>query len=99
MVNAVGGYPEDGSALQCERAAHGDEVLDELGGLEAAMCEQAVVGDADAKVDRQEVHDEEGTQVSPGEEEECGDGSDMEQAHDDGGDPVDAALLVLAAHA
>ena len=38
-------------------------------------------------------------EVLPGEEEERGDGADVEEAHEDGGDPVDAALLVLAAHA
>ena len=99
MMDAVGGDPEDGSALKGEAAAHGDEVLDPLGGLVAAMGEQAMVGHADADVDGEEVHDDEGGEVRPGEEEEGGDGSDVEEAHGDGGDPVDAALLVLAAHA
>ncbi len=63
------------------------------------MREQAVVGHADADVDGEEVDDDEGGEILPGEEEERGDGSDVEEAHDDGGDPVDAALLVLAAHA
>jgi hypothetical protein len=61
--------------------------------------EQAMVGHADANVDGEEVHDDEGGQVRPGEEEERGDGSDVEEPHGDSGDPVDAALLVLAAHA
>ncbi len=99
MMDAMGGYPEDGSALEGERAAHGDEVLDPLGGLVAAVREQAMIGDADADVDGEEVGDEEGGEVLPGEEEERGDGSDVEEAHEDGGDPVDAALLMLAAHA
>jgi hypothetical protein len=99
MVDAMGGYPEDGSAFEGERAAHGDEVLDPLGGLVAAVGEQAMIGDADADVDRDEVSDEEGGEVLPREEEERGDGSDVEEAHEDGGDPVDAAFLMLAAHA
>jgi hypothetical protein len=58
-----------------------------------------MVGHADADVDSEEVHDDEGGEVRPGEEEEGGDGSDVKEPHGDGGDPVDAALLVLAAHA
>src|SRR5258705_903843 len=58
-----------------------------------------MVGHADADVDGEEVHDDEGGQVRPGEEEERGDGSDVKEPHGNGGDPVDAALLVLAAHA
>ena len=99
MMDAMGGDPEDGSALKREGAAHGDEVLDPLGGAVAAVREQAMVGHADADVDGEEVGDDEGGEVLPGEEEERGDGSDVEEAHDDGGDPVDAAFLVLAAHA
>jgi len=63
------------------------------------MREQAVVGHADADVDGEEVHDGEGGEVLPGEAEEGGDGPGVEENHDDGGDPVDAALLVSAAHA
>jgi len=99
MMDAVSGYPEDGAALKREAAAHGDEILDPLGNTIAAMGQQAVVSHADADVDREEVHDEEGGQILPREEEEGSDGSDVEEAHGDGGDPVDAALLVLAAHA
>jgi hypothetical protein len=61
--------------------------------------EQAMVGHADADVDGEEVHDEEDGEVGPGEEEESGDGSDVKGTHGYGRDPVDAALLVLAAHA
>jgi hypothetical protein len=99
MMDAMGGYPEDGTALEGEAAAHGDEVLDPLGGAVAAVGEQAMVSHANADVDGEEIHDDEGGQVSPGEEEEGSDGSDVEGTHRDGGDPVDAALLVLAAHA
>jgi len=58
-----------------------------------------MIGDADADVDREEISDEEGGEVLPGEEEERGDSSDVKEAHEDGGDPVDAAFLMLAAHA
>jgi hypothetical protein len=99
MMDAVCGYPENRATLKRESAAHGDEVFDPLWGLVTAMREQAMVGHADANVDGEEVGDEEGGEVLPGEEEERGDGSDVKEPHGDGGDPVDAALLVLAAHA
>jgi hypothetical protein len=99
MMNAVGGYPKDRTALKREASAHGDEVLDPLGDFVAAMGEQAVIGYADADVDREEVHDEEDSEIFPGEEEEGSDRSDVEDAHGNGSDPVDATLLVLAAHA
>ena len=99
MMDAVGGDPEDGASLKGEAAAHGDEVLDPLGSAVAAVREQAMVGHADADIDSEEVHDDEGGQVRPGEEEESGDGADVEEAHGNGRDPVDAALLELATHA
>ena len=99
VMDAVGGDPKDGSALKRHGAAGGDEVLDPLGGAEAAMRQQAMVSDADAEVDGEEVHDAEGGEVLPGKEEEGGEGEHVKEAHDDGRDPVDAALLVLAAHA
>ena len=99
MVDAVGGYPEDRASLEGETTAHGDEVLDPLGRSVAAMGEQAMVRHSDTYINREEVHDGEGGQILPGEEEESSDGADVEEAHGDGGDPVDAALLVLAAHA
>jgi len=99
MMNAVGGDPEDGSALKREAAAHGDKVLDPLGRFVAAVGKQAMVGHADAHVDGEKVHDDEDGEIRPGEEEEGGDGSDVKEPHGDGGDPVDAAFLVLAPHA
>ena len=99
MMDAVGSYPEDRAAFKGEAAAGADEVLDPLGSLVAAVREQAMIGDADADVDGEEIGDEEGGEVLPGEEEERGDSSDVEEAHEDGGDPVDAAFLMLAAHA
>jgi len=99
MMDAVSGDPEDGTALERETTAHSDEVLDPLGGLVAAMSQQAVIGHADADIDGEEVCDDESGEIFPGEEEESGDSSDVEESHGDGGNPIDAALLVFAAHA
>ena len=65
VMNTVGGYPEDWTALKREAAAHGDEVLDPLGDPVAAMGEQAVISHTDADVDREEVHDEKDGQIFP----------------------------------
>ena len=99
MVNAVSGYPEDRATFERETAAHGDEVFDPLGNFITAMGQQAVIRHADADVDREEVHDQEDGKIFPREEEERSDGSDVEETHGDGGDPVDAAFLIFAAHA
>jgi hypothetical protein len=99
MMDAMCGDPEDGSAFKCCGAAGGDEVFEPLGNAVAAMREQAVVAHADADVDGEEIEDGESSEVLPGEAEECGDGSDVEQAHGNGGNPVDLALLMFAAHA
>ena len=49
MVNAMRGDPEDRPAFERERAADGQEVLDPLRRLVAAMRQQAVVAHADAE--------------------------------------------------
>lgn len=99
MVNPVRGHPEDRAALKRHGSAGGEEVFDPLGSLVAAMREQAMVGHADADVNCEEVHDRGDGEVGPGKEEESSDGSDVEDRHGDGGDPVDAAFLVFASHA
>ena len=101
MMNAVGGNPEDRSAFERHGAAGGDEVLKPLWNAVAAVRKQAMIGHADADVDCQEIHDCEDGEIFPCPEdgEERQDGADVEEAHGDGGDPVDAALLMLTAHA
>lgn len=99
MMDSVSGNPEDGAAFEGHGSARGDEVLEPLGNTISAVGEQAVVGHADADIDGKEVHDGEYGEVLPGEAEERGDGADVEERHDDGGDPVDASLLVFASHA
>ena len=99
MMNAMGGDPEDGSTFEGHGSTGCDEVFQPTGNAVSAMREQAVVGHADADIDGEEVHDGEDGKILPAETEECGDGADMEERHDDGGDPVDASLLMLTAHA
>ena len=49
MMDAMRRDPEDRSAFERERAADREEVLDELGGLVAAVREQPVIRHADAE--------------------------------------------------
>ena len=99
VVDAVGGYPGDGSAFKGECSADGEKVLDELGDLVAAVDEEAVVAHADAEVDGKDVEDDGDNEVCPTEEKERGDHADVEDDHKDGGDPDEAGLGLSAAHA
>ena len=56
---------------QARDSRSGNEVLDPLGRSVTAMGQKAMVGHSDAHVDREEVHDGEGGEVLPGEEEEA----------------------------
>ena len=98
MVDTVGGDPEDRSALKSKCAAGRHKVFDPLGSAEAAMRQQAVIGHADAKIYRKEIHEKEHAQILPGEEEKRGNRANVKEAHDDRRNPIDASLLMLAAH-
>ena len=89
MMLAVDGDPEDGAAFQGERGAEGEEILHPLGGLVAAMREEAMVAHAYAEASGdppQEHGDEEGL---PMKHEERGDGAEMECKHDEKRQPND----------
>ena len=90
VMDAMGGHPEDGSALKSERGAGGHDVLKPLGNLVAAMGEQAVIAHADAEIDGYDVERQHHHQALPTEKEECGQGAEMKC--DDHGErkPVDA---------
>ena len=100
MMDAMDGDPEDRAALERERREDGEEILDPLGGLEAAVREQAVIADADSAVDGQKPEDDGDRQAGPTEVKERGDGAEMEGGDEKGCGPVDAALAVgFPAHA
>ena len=68
MMAAVRRDPGDWSALQRENAEEGEEVLDRLWHLQAAMREQAVIAEGDADAPRDVTEDEENANRAPGEE-------------------------------
>src|SRR5580704_14165580 len=77
MMDAMGRNPEDRSAFQRKRCADGHQVLEPLGGLIAAVGEQAVIAHADTYVDGQHVEHGHDRKARPAEEEECGQSPDM----------------------
>lgn len=99
VMDAMRSHPEDRATLKGHRPAGGDEIFDPLGSSVAAMGKEAMIGHADAYVDREEIHNSGYGEVCPGKEEESSDSPNVEERHGDGGYPVDAAFLVLAAHA
>ena len=81
VMHAVRGDPEDRPALERQRAADREEVLERLRGLEAAVRVQPVVAEADAEADRHPVQHERDDQIRPAEEEpERRDGEHVEHA-------------------
>ncbi len=75
MMDPVDRHPGDGTSLQRERPADGQEVLHQLGHAIAAVRQQAMVAHADAHVDREPIEYRCNDQVRPAEEEEGCDGA------------------------
>ena len=96
MMNAMRGDPEDRSALERERAAHRQEVLDPLRRLVAAMRQQAVIAHADAERAGDPPQDDRHGDGAGVDEEERGHGADVERGHGDDRDPVELAFGGLA---
>ena len=95
VMDAVGGYPKDRTALEGERAANGEEILDPFRRLVAAMGEQAMIAHADAHVDGEEIDDDGDDQGRPGKHEQSGHGAEMEGDHEGGRHPVDLLAIGL----
>ena len=79
VMDAMGGDPEDGSALKRESGANRHGVLKPLGHLVAAMGEQAVIAHADADIDGQHVEHDHDHQALPAEKEQRGQRAHMEE--------------------
>ena len=88
VMNAVGGYPEDRSALERQGAANREKVLQPLRRAVAAMGEQTVVPHADAHIDGHHPKPEETEEGLPGKHEERNHSEHVESHHKAGGYPV-----------
>src|SRR5689334_6519158 len=81
MMNAMRRHPEYRSAFQRQSRASGQEILDPLRRLVAAMCKQSVVAHADAEAARNPPEKHRYEESFPTEEEECGDRPHMKKGH------------------
>jgi len=96
MMNAMRGHPENRPALKSKRGADGQEILDPLRRLIAAVREQAMIAHADAQAARNPPQEHGDKQRLPCEEEKRRNGSDVKQRHEDRGHPVDLAICSLS---
>ena len=92
MMNAVRSHPEDRPAFERQSRASGQEILDPLRSLVAAMREQPVVSHADAQASRNPPQKQSHEKRFPGEEKECGNRPHMKQGHKGCGYPVDFVI-------
>src|SRR5687767_10277724 len=98
MMDAMRRDPEDRSALERERAANREEVLDELRRSVAAMCEQPVIRHPDAEHAARVIENQCGEHRTVIDIEQCGYGSDMKAGHRYGRNPVQAMLMFAPIH-
>src|SRR5947209_2630561 len=95
VMNPVGRDPLDRPALQRQRGADRENILDPLRRLVAAVRQQPVVAHADAEASGHPEDDEGNDQRRPREHEERGHRAYVEDDHGDGGCPVDAPRPLL----
>jgi hypothetical protein len=96
MVDAVGGYPENRSSLEGQRAAPGEEVLHPPECPVAAVGEEPVIGHADAEHAGDAVEHGRGHDGAGVGEEEGRNGAGVKDRHRRRRDPVHARLVLPA---
>src|SRR5579871_1171246 len=95
MMNAVGRHPENRPALERQRGADSQEILDPLRSLVAAVREQAVVAHPDAEASRHPPEKHGYEESFPGEEKESRYGAYVKGRHENCRDPVDFVVRRL----
>jgi len=95
MVQAVHRHPEDGTAFERQGAAQREEVLEQYGDPVRPVGVQAVVAHADAQAGGYAIGDYGHGEGSPTEHKQGGNGPDMKEHKDQGGEPVQALALVF----
>mmetsp|Transcript_157638 Transcript_157638/g.502229 ORF Transcript_157638/g.502229 Transcript_157638/m.502229 type:complete len:371 (+) Transcript_157638:270-1382(+) len=84
VVVAVRGDPIDRVALEGQDTAIGEQILQELRGLEGPMGQLPVVGQGDAEHAGNDVHDQEAVECWPCEEEGGSEGAGVDDDEEDG---------------
>jgi hypothetical protein len=83
MMNAVRRDPEERAAFKSERSASGEEVFDPLVSFVSAMGKQAVIRHSDSEASRDTPEKRRKRERRPTEIEERGDGSYVEDHHEE----------------
>src|SRR5260370_1243362 len=88
VMDAMGGDPEDGTALQRQGTANRQEVFESSGEFVGSVGMQAMVSHADAQSVSDPVKEQRGSQRLPAKHEQSDQGPDMESQHDQGYIPI-----------
>src|ERR1700680_3520039 len=100
-MNAVCGYPGDGSAFERERPANRECILHPFRRVVRTMGEQTVVTHANAEASRNPPEQGCRDQRLPSEEEQSGYGAEVQESQNDGREPDNRLPegLVISQHA
>src|ERR1700722_12796524 len=93
VVDAVGGHPENWTAFERHGGAYGHEIFHPLGGLVAAVGQQAVVTHADAHAGGKPPEKHRHEERLPAKEKERSNRADMEDGHEGGRHPLNIASV------
>jgi hypothetical protein len=94
MVYPMRRHPEDRSAFQRQRAAHGEKILQYQGQLVGSVRVQPVVAHADAETRAHPIQENRHRERMPVEHEKRSYRTYMEKRHDDSGAPVYVRVAV-----
>ena len=96
MVDPVRRNPEDGAALERERGAPGQKVLDRFRCLVGTVRQQPVIPHADPQHAGDDVQHQSGENRAEIPEGKGGQRTEVKDDQRDGRNPVDAALMLAA---
>jgi hypothetical protein len=98
MVDTMRRHPEDRPAFERQGSADRQEILDGFRRFVTAVREQAVIRHPDAEHAGGVVQNQCSEHGAVVDVKQCGDGTDVETRHGDGGDPVQSALVFTSVH-
>ena len=98
MMNAVGRDPENRSAFKGQCCANGQEILDPLRSLVAAVGQQSVIRHPDPQTARDQPEGDGRDDGAAIDDEERRDRSDVERGHRDHRDRVQTLLVLTPVH-
>jgi len=94
MMDAMSGYPKDGSAFERERAAESQEIFERPGKLIRTVRVQPVIAHADAQSDADPVQQKRDNKSVPAEHKQCSNGARVQNNQNRNDGPVQFAVFV-----